>query len=96
MMMRWLRPSSSCSILLQLIDAPPQHPAHHPQQQQAEEHAQETLSHEEYPPFEFPTEETHFPSDLRLRSSIDMSAPSPSGAYDIEMSAYDSYASEFV
>jgi hypothetical protein len=60
------------------------------QQQQQQQHAGEQT--QDYPPFEFPSDE--FASELRLRSnSMDMGAPAASG-YDIEMSAYESYASE--
>ncbi|KAJ6586431.1 hypothetical protein DFH09DRAFT_1308461 [Mycena vulgaris] len=63
------------------------------QQQQAEEQSQEQV-HEEYPPFEFASEHHHLGFASELHASIDMTAQSPS--YDMEISAYDSYASEFV
>ncbi|KAJ7923342.1 hypothetical protein B0H13DRAFT_2316530 [Mycena leptocephala] len=59
-------------------------------QQQQQQHAGEQT--QDYPPFEFPSDE--FASELHLRSdSMDMGAPAASG-YDIEMSAYENYASE--
>ncbi|KAJ7337561.1 hypothetical protein DFH08DRAFT_812884 [Mycena albidolilacea] len=66
------------------------------QQQHTEEHAQEESDREQelaYLLFKFPTEKMHFASDLR--SLIEMSAPSASALYDVEMSTFNSYASEF-
>ncbi|KAJ7238846.1 hypothetical protein B0H12DRAFT_88235 [Mycena haematopus] len=64
------------------------------EQQQTQEAQTQEETHEAYPPFEFPSEEP-LPS-LGFRSSIDMGTPAASASYDMEMSAYDSYASEFV
>ncbi|KAJ7136732.1 hypothetical protein C8R44DRAFT_868856 [Mycena epipterygia] len=60
--------------------------------EQHQQPAHEEHSHE-YPPFEFPSEnhQLGFGSELR---SIDMTESSSS--FDMEMSAYDNYANEFV
>jgi hypothetical protein len=66
------------------------------QQQCMEEHAQGESDGEQelaYPPFKIPTEKMHFASNLRLL--IEMSTPSASASYNVEMSAFNSYVSEF-
>ncbi|KAJ7513048.1 hypothetical protein B0H11DRAFT_16728 [Mycena galericulata] len=55
------------------------------------EHGQQDAA---YPPFEFPSEDDVSP--LGFASQLRASSRSPAPAYDMEMSAYDSYASEFV
>ncbi|KAK7039806.1 HMG box domain-containing protein [Favolaschia claudopus] len=74
-------------------------------EQQQHLQAEEATSDDEleYPPFEFPTEESHhtlgmIADDLRMGMEEDAHSPAAvsSATYDIAMSPYDSYSADFI